>query len=302
MPTLVSVVLPAFNAGPHLRAGIESVLAQDFEDWELIVVDDGSTDDTAAIAERFGGRVRCERRSHGGANRARNHGIRAGRGELLALLDADDRWLPAKLRVQVEAMQAHPEVGACFTGTQFVDELRGRSWERVWTDYPDLVAALLLHSSVIGPTSALMVRRQLLLDVGAFDETLTQSQDFDLWLRLAKATSLLLLPAPLVIYRIHGSNMTRNVGRFEANALTILGRFFADPENLRRWGHLRRAAYSNHFWMFAGAYADSGAWLPSLRNLLRSLAWNPAQLGRVPSTLRKRRAQRGPWRPSESTA
>jgi len=293
MAPLVSVIVPAYNAESHVQGAIESVLAQDFEDWELIVVDDGSTDATTDTIERFGGRVRCERIAHAGANRARNHGLLASRGELLALLDADDRWLPGKLRAQVDAMAKDPEAGACFVRTRDIDEVNDRSWDRPWMEHRDVVAALLLHSSILGPTSALMVRREVMFDVGLFDESLTQSQDYDLCLRLARATRFLLLPDLLVLYRMHGGNMTRNVGRFEANALIILGRFFAEEENRRRWGHLRRASYSNHFWMFAGAYAESGNWPRFAKNLARSLLWNPAKLTSIPPTLRKRLAQRG---------
>ncbi|HLG71818.1 MAG TPA: glycosyltransferase [Chloroflexota bacterium] len=283
----MSVVIPAFNAEAHVGRAIESVLAQDFIDWELILVDDGSTDSTADVVQRYD-RVRYDRVEHGGANRARNRAILNSRGELVAFLDADDTWQPEKLRLQATALQAQPEVGASFVGTCNVDEITGRTWIRPRSSHEDPVAGLLLHSNFLGPTSAAMVRRDLLLQVGLFDESLTQSQDWELWLRLAKVTRFLLIPEPLVIYRMHGENMTRNVARFEANALRVLNRFFADEENRVRWGHLEAQSYSNHYWFFAGGYFDMGDWKNGACALAQSLARDPSKLARFAPAISKR--------------
>jgi glycosyltransferase involved in cell wall biosynthesis len=285
--TLVSAIIPAYNEEQRLAGAIESVLAQDCPGCEVIVVDDASTDRTAEIARSYGDPVRCETVAHTGLAGARNHGVRMSSGELIGLLDADDRWLPGKLSAQVEALRARPDAGACFTGTRYVDELSGRVWEGQCRLSEDMVAALLVEVSVLGPPSALLVRRSVLQEAGPFDETLTHSDDWDMWLRLAQVTRFALVPDPLVEYRFHGAQMSKSVPKLEQNVLRILGRFFADPENERRWGHLRRASYASLFWMFAGGYAYTGNLPRAARYLSRSIAMDPAQLARLPAALGK---------------
>jgi len=282
------VIIPTFNAASHISRAIDSILTQDFDDYEIVVVDDESTDETGSLVRVYGDRVRYERIEHAGVSGARNHGLNVSTGEFIALLDADDSWLPSKLRLQVSALRDQPSAGVCFAATRYVDELTGRVWDRACAEYPDMVAGLLLYSSIVGPPSAFLARRSLLADVGGFDEGLIQGEDWDLWIRLAQATRFVLLTEPLVEYHIHGSNVSKNVEWFEHDALRVLSNFFAQPENDKRWGHLKRMAYANHFWMFAGGYADHGEFIPSAKYLLLAFAWHPQLVKRIPEALAKR--------------
>jgi glycosyltransferase involved in cell wall biosynthesis len=121
---LVSVVIPAYNAERWVGAAVRSVLAQTYANFEVLVVDDGSKDGTAVVAEAFGGPVRCIRQKNGGVSRARNHGAAQARGEFLAFLDADDDWLPAKLGTQVRRLLDRPELVASFMDSLVKDEPR----------------------------------------------------------------------------------------------------------------------------------------------------------------------------------
>ena len=121
----VSVIIPAFNAGWCVRKAIDSVLAQDYADSEVIVVNDGSTDDTAAVLASYGSAIRLIDQPNGGMSNARNAGIRAARGEFLAFLDSDDWWLPGKLTQQVELLRRHPELGFCSCAAR-VEDMEGR--------------------------------------------------------------------------------------------------------------------------------------------------------------------------------
>ena len=124
-PPTVSVVIPAYNAAWCVHKAIDSVLAQDFRDLEVVVVNDGSTDDTMAVLRRYGDSIQVVSQSNGGMSSARNAGIRASRGEFLAFLDSDDWWLPGKLRGQVELLRNRPELGFC-SCTARVEDMEGR--------------------------------------------------------------------------------------------------------------------------------------------------------------------------------
>src|SRR5690606_20987586 len=123
---MVSVVIPAYNVGPHIAEAIESVLAQDYPQVEIVVVDDGSKDDTAEVVATRYPQVSLIRKENGGAATARNAGIRAARGEFVAFLDADDIWLPGKLTAQIDYLRAHPDVAMNCTGfSQWVSDEHG---------------------------------------------------------------------------------------------------------------------------------------------------------------------------------
>jgi glycosyltransferase involved in cell wall biosynthesis len=225
----VSVVIPAFNAAATLDATLRSVLDQDLGDFEVIVVDDASTDDTATRADRFARldpRVRLVRRDRNGGRPAipRNDGIRAARGELLAFCDADDLWHPAKLSRQVAAMRRHPELGFVYA---IARELRadargtwgtGRLLPFPFTASIDL-AALRRRNTIVA--SSVLARTALVREVGGFDEaaSLRAMEDFDLWLRLAERAPFGLVPRVLVKYRVRPGSTSRAGGALDASTV-----------------------------------------------------------------------------------
>ncbi len=223
---LVSVVIPTFNCADFLVEAIRSVLAQTYEDYEIIVVDDGSTDHAEAALRPFGNRIRYIRQEPGGPSVARNRGILKARGELIAFLDADDLWRPTKLARQVEYLNHHPE--AVLVYTDFTrgpnpgsnNDSRLRAYKP--RDSADPFHALLEENFIATPT--VMVRREALARSGLFDPTLKGSEDFDLWLRLAKVKSewcdagvvsgthgFGFIDEILADVRQHGSNTSRSV-------------------------------------------------------------------------------------------
>jgi O-antigen biosynthesis protein len=195
----VTVVIPAFNRAQAVRRAIASVLAQTCQDFEVIVVDDGSTDGIADSVSAFRDRritlIRHERNRGGGA--ARNTGIRAGSARFVAFLDSDDEWLPTKLERQLEVFDWSSErLGLVYTGAEriFPD---GSSSRYIPYRRADLSRALLTEN-VIGETSLGMVRRTALDAIGGFDESLPSSQDMDLWLRLCERFEADVVPEALV--------------------------------------------------------------------------------------------------------
>ena len=224
-PPLFSVVIPARNAEQTIAQALDSVLIQTCQQFEIIVVDDGSTDDTVSIATANGAdRVRIISQQNQGVSAARNAGIRAARGAYISFLDADDLWLPAYLAKAFEALTADPEPGLVFTDAWVYDEPAGRirrqpmmARRRPTDELPSEPAAffsLLLRGNFVFTSAT--VPRHVLEQVGGYDEELTRAEDYDLWLRISAAGfSASYLPGPLALYRLHGSHRSLSSDRLE---------------------------------------------------------------------------------------
>lgn len=214
-PPIVSVVLPTYDRLDYLPEAVDSVRTQTRDDWELLVVDDGSKDGTRdylqSLEER---RLRVIERPHtGNVSALRNVGIREARGRWVAFLDSDDRWRARKLERQLEALEADPAALWSYTGAVVIDGA-GRKIEDEWlgpapAPSGDVLEGLLRHDVRTLP-SAVMARRALLLEVGGFDETLRFCEDYDLWLRLARRSPARGVDERLCEIRRHSSNMTRD--------------------------------------------------------------------------------------------
>ena len=198
---LVSVVIPTFDRAAQAVRAVRSVLAQDYDALEAIVVDDGSTDDTAArLAGIEDSRLRVLRRPNGGVARARNAGIAEARGAYVAFLDSDDAWAPDKLGRQLACLEAAPaRAGFCYTGVDM--RVAGRSVEiRRPTLTGDALTGLLLTNPVHAPMSSGLVRREVLDAVGGFDPELPAIEDWEWLQRVARLYDLTAVDAPLTIY------------------------------------------------------------------------------------------------------
>ena len=219
---LVSVVIAAYNAASFLPETLETALGQSYPNREVIVVDDGSTDDTRARIERYRARVRYLRRAHGGLAAARNTGLRVAAGDYIALLDADDLWHPDKLATQVEVAGRHPESGliAC-TGVEFEGErvlsapLLGRELLRALDGAPEGEVTghfhhALIRSSTISCPAQTLIPRRVVQSLGEFVDS--GAQDYDYYLRIAQRYPITLHrsrgEAPLVRWRYRGDSMS----------------------------------------------------------------------------------------------
>ena len=197
----VSVIIPTYNRLPMLKEGVESVLAQDFEDFELIVVDDGSTDGTADEITRYGGRVKLLRHQENrGVSAARNSGILHARGKYIGFLDSDDLWVKGKLKIQVAFLDENPQYPLCYT-----DEIWIRRGKRVnpmlkHAKFSGWILEKCLPLCIISPSSALM-RKTLFSKVGLFDEALPVCEDYDLWLRVSVRFPIFFIDKRLIVKR-----------------------------------------------------------------------------------------------------
>ena len=223
---LVSVVIPTFNRRGLVREAVASACAQRGAECEIIVVDDGSTDGTAAALENeFGARVRILRTENRGVAAARNLGVAASRGELIAFLDSDDLWLPGKLAAQIAFFAAHPEAEICQTEEIWIrNGVRVNPCAHHRKPSGDIFEPS-LRLCLVSP-SAVMLRRELFERVGGFDERLPVCEDYDLWLRIARDTPVWLIDQPLIIKRGgHADQLSRRfwgMDRFRVAALTRL--------------------------------------------------------------------------------
>jgi glycosyltransferase involved in cell wall biosynthesis len=245
-PDLVSVIIPTYNYAHFVADAIESALAQTHRPIEVIVVDDGSTDDTAAVLGRFAGRIDAIRKPNGGLSSARNAGIRAARGASIAILDADDVWMPDKIERQLALLREHPGAGVIGCGAELVDG-QGRVKEvRLFPapsgDRRERLRGVLLRELWIGGSgSGALIPAAVLERVGLFDEALTAAEDWDMWLRIVAHHPAYNVPAPLVRIRQHHTGTFRNAQKMERNQWKVYEREIRQwPEDID-WRTRRRA-------------------------------------------------------------
>lgn len=208
----VSVIIPTYNRAWCLREAVDSAAVQDFRDFEIIVVDDGSTDETARLLEEYGESLRALRQPRRGVSAARNAGIAAARGELIAFLDSDDIWLPGKLARQVEFFRRRPDALICQTEELWVKNGRRVNPGKRHRKRGGMIFEPSLALCLVSP-SAVMLRRGLLDEVGRFDERLPACEDYDLWLRISCRFPVGLIETPLIVKRGgHADQLSRAPG------------------------------------------------------------------------------------------
>ncbi|MGH8276058.1 MAG: glycosyltransferase family 2 protein [Steroidobacteraceae bacterium] len=231
----ISVVIPAYNCARFITQAVESALAQHSPPAEVIVVDDGSTDDTRERLAPYFDRIQYAWQPNGGVCKARNRGISAARGELIAFLDADDQWLPHKLTKQLECLAVSPEVALVHTDILHWDDMTGaRSHvERGRQQYSGCCyREFFWRNGVI--TSSVLLRRRCLEEVGSFDEAIPAltAEDLDLWMRIARKRPLAFVDEPLVLYRHHDSNSSLNSRRMAEGEFFVLNKALTEDPTL----------------------------------------------------------------------
>ncbi|MBD2464446.1 glycosyltransferase [Oscillatoria sp. FACHB-1407] len=245
--SLISVIIPAYNAADTISETIASVLNQTYSNLELIVIDDGSQDATVDIVTAIADpRIQVFSYPNSGVAISRNRGLTHATGDFIAFLDADDIWTPDKLEAQRQALQANPNAKVAYCWTDWIDHNSDRIGPCCHiTANGNVYAALLLSCFVVSGSNPL-IAREAILDVGGFDETLTASQDFDLYLRLAARYEFVAVPSPKVLYRRLPNSMSTNLKRWETTSLLVREKYFEKaPEPLPR--SLRRHSIGNFY-------------------------------------------------------
>jgi glycosyltransferase involved in cell wall biosynthesis len=222
----ISVILPCFNTAHYLAEAVQSVLAQTRPADEIIVIDDGSTDNTAQVAAAFTPRVQYIYQPNAGLSAARNTGIKIATGQYIGFLDADDLWHPDFLAMLTDLLEHHADWGAVYSGNLFIDA-RGKLLSQ---SVHKVIAAERLHDALVDdlffPPCAVLVRKTALDAVGSFDESLRACEDWDMWLRISAKYPFGSTPQTLALYRRHGSNMTGDMVRMQENMLAVVRKHF----------------------------------------------------------------------------
>ena len=273
---LVSVIIPSYNMAQFLPQAVDSALGQSYLNLEVLIVDDGSTDNTTEVVRRWEGdsRVRVHRQSNGGLSNARNSGIALSYAPFIALLDADDSWVPEKLSRQMPLFQGRPEIGVVYSGYQRIDE-RGQglptgptSMHRGWVS-----GRLLIENFV--PASSVVVRRECFERFGRFDEALRTGEDYDMWLRLSAHYQFDFVAERTMRYRIWGGQMSKDYRARYETGIRTMQRFLdnnpgaVDRSVVRRaWAHTYTGRGNVTLWRGQDR-------LNALRDYLLALSFRP---------------------------
>ena len=199
MKPTVSVIITTFNRRDFVGEAIESVLSQKFYDYEIIVVDDGSTDGTCDALKKYNNINYCYQENQG-ISRARNQGIKLARGEFISFLDSDDLWLPKKLSIQMAVMEKDPERNVTYTDEIWIRKGKRVNPKKKHQKYSGWIFGRCLPLCIISPSSV-MLRRQVFDEVGCFDENLPVCEDYDLWLRISAHFPVLFIDEKLIVKR-----------------------------------------------------------------------------------------------------
>jgi glycosyltransferase involved in cell wall biosynthesis len=276
----VSVVIPTYNYGRFIAEAIQSALAQSYKPAEVIIVDDGSTDETECVVGSFGSEVRYIKQQNAGVCSARNRGVAASTGRLVSFLDADDIWESTKLEKQVALFAADSEIGLVHSAMREFDTATGKTISLHLDGQEGWVADELLiweRTAINGPGGAIMVSRDAFDAVNGFDEQMKVSEDWDFCYRVARKYKVGFVREPLVNYRSHAAAAHLNVREMERGMSLFYAKAFADPDpGIQR---LRRRAMGNFYRILAGSYFQSGQYTDFARSSFKSL-WNrPASIG-----------------------
>ncbi|MCS7208241.1 MAG: glycosyltransferase [Fimbriimonadales bacterium] len=279
----VSVLIPSYNHARFLPATLESVFQQTFSDYEVVVVDDGSVDDSVAILQSYGERVRLYVQQNRGTYSTLNRCVAESRGEYLAILNSDDLWMPTKLEKQVALLEANPQLGLVHTGGHFIDAAGqvlpgnplGFEWPRTPTG--NIIEALVRCNKIIA--SSVLIRRECFERLGGFREDLYGSGDWEMWFRVALEYDIGYIDEPLTMYRVHGANASfQHMRVYEDDVKVRTGTIHACESRLWQRATDRRAmrlALAHSYACMGTEYALLGDRRNARRAYLRSLRLYP---------------------------
>lgn len=274
----VSVIIPTYNSARYVVDAVESVLAQTYRDFEVIVIDDGSTDETPEVMKRYGAPVRYLRQENAGVAAARNRGIAESSGRYVAFLDADDVWLPQKLERQINALAINYGVQACDTGYVLADTTLNPVAVKRNLRSGSTFKELLLRGTVVF-IGSVICEKEILERVGGFDPALSQCADWDMWIRVSSQTEFVYIDEALVYYRQHDTNMSRSASLLELDTIRVLEKSFARTDVPSDVLQAKRSAFARNYMVLAGTYFHAGMHGDFLRCAARAVGMDIRQIG-----------------------
>jgi len=223
---LVSVIIPAYNAQQFIAEALDSVFSQTYKNFEVIVINDGSTDGTQKLLERyknkFGEQLIIINQSNQGQVIAKNNGLKVAKGEFIAFLDSDDKWAPEKLQLQLDLMSKSSNIGLCYTEAILINEKGAKIGYRQVNDLykGKCFERLIMRNNITA--SSVMIRKECIDKVGFYDEKLKTCENWDLWLRISRFYELSFIKKPLAYYRIHKGHMSNQINRMRKGRIYVI--------------------------------------------------------------------------------
>ncbi|MBL7129821.1 MAG: glycosyltransferase [Candidatus Omnitrophica bacterium] len=269
----VSVVIPAYNCERFISTAIESVLNQSYKDYEIIIVDDGSTDKTAEVIKQYSENIIYIYQSNGGPSKARNTGVFNARGQYIAFLDQDDAWLPDKLKMQVSLLEENKDVRLAYTDTYILDDKsfanhnaqNKRSFQIRCPHRGEVLQDLFLDNFI--STSSVMVYKECFKKVGMFDLFLPPIADYDRWLRIAALYKVDYIDKPLVKFRDHSACFRRDTILVATNVIKTLNGIIADYPVIKNMiGDKVNKRLSQFYVILGKLYLTKGSFKKALYN------------------------------------
>lgn len=273
----VSVVIPAYNKADLTVRTIESVLGQTYGNIEVIVVDDGSTDDTKNKLQLFGNRIHYIYKQNGGASSARNVGIKQATGEYIALIDCDDIFYPEKIAKSIEYLEKKPDYGFMHTGAHFINGDDDVISEYGISDYPTsgwIASRLILYNFICNST--VVIRKECFKEVGYFDENIFIPADWDMWLRLSEKYKAAYIDDKLTGYRLTDSYTASNMETGINEAIYVLNKVFSRNNHIS--SGLKKRCLSNMYFSYGLNYAVMQDFKKSRETLLKAVLNKPYSL------------------------
>ncbi|MEW6620095.1 MAG: glycosyltransferase, partial [bacterium] len=268
----ISIIIPTYNAENFLPQAINSVVEQTYQDIEIIVVDDGSTDNTKRIIEPFMDKIYYIYKDNGGSASARNVGIKSAKGEYIAFLDADDIWLPQKLELQINLFRQCQEIDWIHTNLMLIDESGNIIGVRRVSDTlsGNIFKTLFMENWVL--TSSVMVKKDCFKMIGMFDEALSRTEDYDFWLRLAHHYKCGYLEQPLVKYRIHPTQKIKKIDRLFFDEKAIIEKTIQNFPEIAGKSKLR---YGKLYFTWGRRYFEIGELQNAKKKFKIALTYQP---------------------------
>lgn len=241
---LISVVIPVFNGQNTIKETVESVLCQTFQDYELIIINDGSTDSTVEVILSISDpRIKLFNYPNAGLSASRNRGVTHAKGEYISFIDADDLWTPDKLEKQLNKLQENPQAVLAYSWTDYINESSKFLYSGSHITANGNVYEKLLLTNFLENGSNPLIRRQVLTEVGGFDESLSAAEDWDMWLKLAIRYEFAAVPSTQILYRVSTRSMSSNVLKQERASLQVIEKAFSQaPKSLY---YLKQQSFSN---------------------------------------------------------
>ena len=234
---MISIIIPAYDAEKYLANTIQSVINQTFTDWELIIINDGSTDGTLELINNFqdkDSRIKVFSYENAGVAHSRNRGIAEAKGEYIAFLDADDLWTPDKLEMQLKVLQKNSDASVAYSWVDYIDEAGKFLYPGSHITVNGDAYSKLLINNFLENGSNPLVRRDALAKIGNFDVNLPPAEDWDLYLRLALEYQFVVIPKPQILYRLCTNSCSANIIKMETQALRVIEKAYNQtPESLQ---------------------------------------------------------------------